>query len=103
MASESEGPLAIAQAIARSGRPRLCMLDSAELLEPAAAARLRSELSKIYQTVQGAARKDVRLTLIVASRQTENWLGVVPEPRLATLQLTEFRVEVIDQVLRDLA
>jgi hypothetical protein len=103
MASEPEGLLAIAQAIARSGRPRLCMLDSAELLEPHVAARLRSEMSQIHRIVWEAGRKGVRLALIVSSRQTKGWLGVTPAPRLATLPLTEFGVEVVDQALRDLA
>lgn len=101
--SGSQGPVAIAQEISRSGRPRLCLLDSAELLEPPVAAALRVELGEIYKILQNNARKGVRLAVIVASRQTGQWLGIIPAPRLATLSLTEFGVEVVDQALRELA
>ena len=104
--SAESGPeelVEIAQEIARNGMPHLCMLDSAELLDGRAAATLRSDLGQVYRLVQDSAREGVRLALIIASRQEAAWVGVAPAPRLTTLALAEFTVDVVEQALRDLA
>ena len=97
-------PSSIATEIVRIGRPHLCLLDSAELLPEDTASVLRSSLSSIYQSIQGAgADEDVRLAVVVASRQEHQWSGVAPEPRLSTLALTEFGIDIVQQALRHLA
>jgi hypothetical protein len=93
----------IAREIIRSGRPHLCLLDSAELLSKGTAATVRSCLSQIHRLVQNAGKKGVRLALIVASRREDEWRGVTPDPRLSPLSLTEFKAGVVQQALRDLA
>jgi len=93
----------IAREIIRSGRSCLCLLDSAELLNEQTARIVRSCLSEIYHLVQQAGNSDVRLAFVVASRQEAGWRGVVPDPRLSPLPLTEFKVEVVRQALYDLA
>jgi hypothetical protein len=100
---ESEELRSIAQEIVRTKRPYVCFLDSAELLDKHTVNLLRSCLSRIYQYVQDAARSDIRLALIVASRRDDAWLGVRPDPRLSMLPLTEFSADVVRQVLSDLA
>lgn len=93
----------IAQGIARSGMPHLVVLDNAELLDEKTAASLRSCLSHIHRLVRDAGRPGVRLGLIVASRRDDEWRGVTPEPRLTALPLTEFKPDVVQQALADLA
>ena len=93
----------IAQEIIRGGQPYLCLLDSAELLDEATAAALRKFLSQIHQHVQQGGDIEVRLGLIVASRREDEWRGVTPAPRLFPLPLTEFKVNVVEDALRDLA
>jgi hypothetical protein len=93
----------IAQQICRSGYSRLCLLDSAELLNQETGRTLRSHLSDVYHLVQQAGNIDVRLALIVASRREEEWRGVTPDPRLRQLALTEFKVDVVQEALHDLA
>jgi hypothetical protein len=93
----------IAQRISRAARPYLCLLDSAELLDGSTAVVLRSSLSQIYQLVQRAGNKDVRLGLIVASRRDNDWRRISPDPRLSALPLTEFNLEVTRQAILDLA
>jgi hypothetical protein len=93
----------IARGISRDGRPYLCLLDSVELLGGETVQSLRSYLSQIYDLVRRAGSIDVRLALVAASRQQAEWQGAVPEPRPATLPLTEFKVEVVRQALDDLA
>jgi TIR domain len=100
---EQETLRSIAREISRSGRPHLCLLDSAELLDEQTAATLRSCLSKIYRLVQDAGKRGVRLALIVASRREDEWRGVTPDPRLSPLPLTEFKADVVQQALHDLA
>jgi len=94
---------AIALEIIRSGMPHLCLLDSAELLDSRTSATIRSNFSRIYMLVQEAARKGVRLAVIVASRREGEWRGVTPQPRVTLLPLTEFSVPVVEQLMRDLA
>jgi len=92
----------IAQEISKSGKPHLCMLDSAELLDPETAITLRSFLSQIYHFVQNARKNGVRLGFVVASRREEEWRGVT-SPRMSELPLTEFRPDVVQQALHDWA
>jgi TIR domain len=93
----------IAREISRNGKPHLCLLDSADLLDKQTAATLRSCLSQIYRLVQDAGKTGVRLALIVASRREDEWRGVTPDPRLSPLPLTEFKADVVQQALHDLA
>ena len=100
--TESTTLRSVAQEIIRSGRSYLCLIDGAELLHEQTAARLRSCLSQIYRLVRDAGL-DIRLAVVVASRQEGDWRGVVPDPRLCPVPLTEFNVEVVEDALRDLA
>jgi TIR domain len=100
---DEETLLSIAQEISRSGKPYLCLLDSAELLDPETAATLRSCLGQIHHFVQDARRNGVRLAFIVASRREDEWRGVTPSPRLSPLRLTEFTADVVQQALDELA
>ncbi len=99
----AEALLTIAREISRSGQPYLCLLDSAEVLTAETAATLRSCLGQIYRLVQDAGQDSVRLALVVASRQEDQWRGVTPDPRLYPLPLTEFKADVVQQALHDLA
>jgi cellulose biosynthesis protein BcsQ len=94
--------LTLARDIAGGGRPLLCMLDSAELLEPGAVTAVRRALGEVDQILRQTGLR-TWLALIVASRRAGEWAGVTPPPRLATLPLTEFRVEVVNDALRELA
>lgn len=94
---------AIAHAILARRKPHLCVLDSAELLAEDAAIELRAHLSDIYRRVEDAAKDDVRLAFIVASRRDDEWRGVAPSPRLDLLPLTQFRRDVVRGALGDLA
>jgi TIR domain len=93
----------IAQGIARSRRPHLWLLDSAELMDRQAAAALRSYLGRLYGLVREDAPISVRLGVIVASRREDEWRGVTPAPRVSQFPLTEFSTGVVEQALRDLA
>jgi hypothetical protein len=94
----------IAQAVIRSGQPHLCLLDSAELLSAETARDLRYCMSQIYHFVRKAPRKgDIRLALIVASRDNKEWKGVIPRPSLTPLPLSEFTPDVVQDALVDLA
>jgi transcriptional regulator with XRE-family HTH domain len=99
----SQSLLNIAQEVSRSGQPHLCLLDSAELLDPKTARTLRASMAQIYNLVQHAGKADVRLAFIVASRNGSGWRDVTPVPRLHTLSLSEFNVDVVQQSLRNLA
>ena len=93
----------IARGILQGRRPHLCLLDSAELLGEETTRALRSCLSQIYRLVRHAGDSDVRFALVVASRRDNEWRGVIPDPRLYPLSLTEFGVDVVHDALRDLA
>src|SRR5262249_41959813 len=93
----------IARRIIGSGRPHMCLLDSAELLERRTARQLRGSLSHVYALVQEAGNIDVRLGFVVASRREDEWRGIFPGPRLSDLLLTEFKVNVVRAALEDLA
>jgi TIR domain len=100
---EADSLLVIAQSVLEREQPHLCLLDSAELLDDGTVKELRRCLCDIYHHVQDAGINDVRLALIVASRREDEWLGVVPAPRLAPLSLTQFRPDVIRGTLQELA
>lgn len=101
--AERESLLSIARDISRSGKSRLCLLDSAELLDKKTAATLRGRLNEIYRFVREAGRLGVRLGLVVASRREDEWVGVAPGPRMVPLPLTEFKADVVQEALHDLA
>jgi transcriptional regulator with XRE-family HTH domain len=101
--SEPESLRSIALEIIRSGRPHLCLLDGAELLEEQTISTLRWCLSEIYHLIHSAGNTRVRLALIAASRWDDKWRGVTPDPRLSLLPLDEFKVGVVQDALHDLA
>ncbi len=94
--------LRIAQEIARSGRPHLCLLDNAELLSGDTAKELRESLNQIRRYVHGTGKKGLRVAFLAASRRDDEWKGVTPL-RLAALPLTEFNTDVVQQALHDLS
>lgn len=102
-AASNQTLLDIAIEINRSGRPHLCIVDSAELLDPSAATRLRQHLDPIYRRVLEGGRANSRLAVIIASRRDDGWRGLNPDPRLSGLSLTEFTVDVVQKALRDMA
>jgi hypothetical protein len=85
-----------------AGRPHLCLLDSAELLDAQTARTLRRCLSQIRTNVEGAPTENIRFALVVASRGV-GWGGVTPRPQLRKLRLTEFKLEIIVQALREMS
>jgi hypothetical protein len=89
--------------ISRTDKLHLCMLDSAELLDDSTVRELRTSISAINRHVESTRNRNARLTLIVASRREQEWIGVTPRPRLKLLPLTKFRVEVMFAALRELA
>ena len=93
----------IARAISRSRKPYLCLLDSGELLPEETVNALRAELAAIYRYVHETRTRDVRLAFVVATRREQGWLGVMPDPRLVVLALTEFKIDVVLDALSDLA
>ncbi|MFZ0158992.1 MAG: toll/interleukin-1 receptor domain-containing protein [Kineosporiaceae bacterium] len=100
------GPAAvrgIAQQLLRVGEPHLCMLDSAELLDRATAYRLRETIGAVHQQLQRSGIMTVRLGFVVASRREADWRGVPPVPRLSVQGLSEFKLDVITDALRDLS
>jgi TIR domain len=93
----------IAREILRNGKPCLCLLDHAELLDKRTAEAFRQYLTQIYHHVHDANRVGVQVGLIVASRREDGWRGVTPDPRLIPLPLTEFEVSVVQHALHELA
>lgn len=90
----------IAERIFEIGRPHLCVLDAAELLDEQTAGVLRSCLSEIYQLVDGAMRE--RLAFIVASRLEDKWRAATESPRLSVLSLSEFSEGIVQEAFLDL-
>lgn len=90
--------LRIAQGILATG-PRLCLLDSAELLTGETAMDLQVRLSEIHRYV---ADEDGRFAFIAASRRDDYWKGMA-RARFNPLPLTEFNTEVVQRALHDLA
>lgn len=93
----------IATQVLASGRPHLILIDSAELLDERTASSLRSALGQIARLVQGGHLPNVRLAIVVASRQENDWRGLRPDSRFAQLPLTEFSHDIVEGALRDLA
>lgn len=102
VATDSNSLTQLAGRIIRAGRPHLCLLDSAELLDTQTAKTLRRCLSQIRGNVEGAQTENIRFALVVASRGV-GWGGVSPRPQLRKLRLTEFRAEIIAQALREMS
>jgi transcriptional regulator with XRE-family HTH domain len=93
----------IAQRISKTGKPLLCVLDSADELTDSASARLRSALSAVYAQVQKTGKPGVRLAFVVTSRLEGGWVGQEPRPRPEVRPLPEFGVDVVEDRLRALA
>ena len=93
----------ITKQILGSRRSYLCLLDSAELLDENSADTLRSYLGHVYDLVQSAARTDIRLGVVVASRRDNEWRGVTPNPRLSPLPLRTFDLYAVEEALVVLA
>jgi hypothetical protein len=93
----------IAQEICGRNKSWLCLLDRAELLDVDTAIELRSCFSQIYERVRRFGPTGVRACLVVSGRREDKWRSVTPRPRVSTLVLTEFSVEVVEEALRDLA
>jgi hypothetical protein len=93
----------IAAAILARRRPHLCLLDSAELLTDETVMRLRSAMGEIYRMVLESNDRTVRVAFVAASRLDGQWRGVMRPPRLALLPLSEFKPDVVQDALRDLA
>jgi len=93
----------IARMISGTDQPYACLLDGAELLDRATAKELRRQIAQIHRRLQASGFPSARLAIVVAGRREEEWRGVIPEPRLAQLPLTEFGPDVISLALRDLA
>ncbi len=93
----------ISREISRNGRPALCLLDSAELLEEKTARTLRSYLSEVHHLVQEAGNVDLKVAFVVASRREDEWRGVAPPPRLAILPLTELDIDIVRRALQGMA
>jgi hypothetical protein len=104
LSTEAETDVNIAASIAESmvdnDEFRLCLLDSAELLDNATVSRLREQLNIIWRQTVGISS---RLALVVASRRIGGWTGVEPAPPLAVRELTEFSVDVVKESLEKLA
>ena len=93
----------VAQKIIRAGRPWLCLLDGAELLQASTVARLRQHLGGIHRLIQGAGNAHARLAFVVGSRRYSGWGGLAPYPRLSVLPLTGFEFSVVQDALEGLA
>jgi cellulose biosynthesis protein BcsQ len=94
---------AIAQKIIDGRLWHLCMLDSAELLPDDVARALRRCFSEIYRIVSDAGAAQTRFTVVVAGRDDKDWRGITPGPRLTTLRLGEFGIDVARDSLSSLA
>lgn len=100
---DSDSPYVIARRIFGSHAKFLCLVDSAELLDPGMAADLRTCLTEIYRLGQGAFNDVRRLGLVVACRHEGKWRSAAKSPRLTRLTLTEFSVDIVQDALSDLA
>jgi hypothetical protein len=95
--------LVVAQNIIRTGRPWLCLLDGAELLQAATVIQLRRHLGKIYRLVQDMSSTEARLAFVVASQCDDGWRGVAPYPRLSVLPLSGIGSSAVQEALEILA
>jgi hypothetical protein len=94
--------LVVAQNIIRTGRPWLCFLDGAELLQATTVTQLRQHLGKIYRLIQDARSADARLAFVAASRRDDGWRGITPYPRLSFLPLGGFGPSAVQEALEGL-
>jgi len=105
--SQPSGPKAClvsaAQKIAATGRPWLCLLDSAEVLPADVVTGLRQYLGEIQRLVQDRGSGNARLGFVVASQNDDRWTGLWPPPRLTVLRLGGFRTNAIQNALEGLA
>lgn len=95
-------PVSIAEKIGGIGSPHLCMVDGAELLSKETASALRGHISEIRDHLEGMGDTNLRIAFIAASRRDDGWKGVIPL-RLSSMPLTEFKTNVVQQALGDLA
>jgi hypothetical protein len=93
----------VAQNTMRDGQPRLCLLDSAELLSADTVKELRERLGTIYRRVQDSGRDDARLAFVAASRHDDGWRGILPPPEPAVLPLAGLGPGPIQKALEALA
>jgi hypothetical protein len=101
VATDQPGLEKLARTVLDAGKPHLCLLDSAELLDPQVTIELRKCLSQVYEQVERARKKGVRLALIVATRG-KGWDGITPQPRLRLCRLSQFTLEVVVRALEDM-
>lgn len=102
VSTDQDGLMELAGTLNRAGKPHLCLLDSAELIDKQTAKTLRECLSQIHKEIAKAPRPGVRLALIVASRG-EGWGSVSPDPRLRKCTLSEFKVGIVAEALHDMS
>ncbi|HWM02455.1 MAG TPA: hypothetical protein VNP92_08965, partial [Actinophytocola sp.] len=92
--------------VVRRSCHQLAVLDSAELLEPAVCAQLRSALTTIYATIQDSGYEGARLSVVVGSRRHEDWQGYDTDggvsPPFHALLLTSFGVPVVRRALLEM-
>jgi len=99
--SEADYLVQAAQKIDESGQLWLCLLDGAELLPESTVTQLRHYLGKIHRMVED--RDNARLAFVVASRRTDGWIGLYPNPGLSVVPLGGFRPGAIQNALEGLA
>jgi hypothetical protein len=100
----SEAVTEVALQIMDSKRPRLLLLDNAELLDSRTAKQLRSLLSSVRQAIEISPA--ARLGLIAASRiEIKEFTTYLPRPAFVQMFLTEFKenviTELIDKITKD--
>lgn len=92
----------IAREVSKRGDNQLYLLDSAERLDRHTAAEVRSALTDVYaHLVERRVRK--RFSMIIGTRRPDTWrgLGRYRQHRFRTLVLSEFKLEVIEDAVRD--
>jgi hypothetical protein len=98
--------IAIAAVIAKRNQRQLYLLDSADLLDCACAARFRAALTNIYHLVKQAGSRKTRFGVVIGSRRDDDWKGLGRgngvDERFRQISLTEFGVDVVHQALADL-
>ncbi|MEU4253545.1 toll/interleukin-1 receptor domain-containing protein [Amycolatopsis sp. NPDC026612] len=94
-----------AAALVKRDRAQLYLLDSADLMNKAAAVRLRWALTTIHRLVKRRSSGKTRVSLIVASRHKDGWEGFGAQggPRIVKVPLAEFTEDVVRLAVRELA
>jgi hypothetical protein len=92
----------IARAVSKRGNNQLYLLDSAERLDRDTAAEVRSALTDVYAHIVDR-RLRTRFSMIIGTRRPDAWrgLGRYRRCRFRTLSLSEFKLEVIEDAVRD--